>query len=124
MKKIFIYIVLASFIIQSCSQLVVLTSFYINRDYIAENFCINRFDAITLCEGQCFLDKELKQNEQKQEKHYPDFKLNEIMLFKTTFISFVFSEIAIFQKKTFLPNYGSFLSDDFVFLVFHPPRKV
>ncbi len=33
--------------------------FHLNRDYIAENYCVNKEEPITLCYGQCFLTKGL-----------------------------------------------------------------
>ena len=33
--------------------------FYTNRDYIAENLCINRSDPMTLCGGTCYLAEKL-----------------------------------------------------------------
>lgn len=66
--------------IQTYHQTWILASFYINRDYIAQNICINRFDAIPLCKGSCVLEKELKKNEDQQQK-LPELKIKEIQLF-------------------------------------------
>ena len=33
------------------------TYFQLNRDFIAENYCVNKERPITLCYGQCFLNK-------------------------------------------------------------------
>lgn len=40
-------------------KLGVITYFQLNRDYIAEVLCINKEKPITMCYGQCFLDKNL-----------------------------------------------------------------
>lgn len=45
--------------LQCFYQLGVLTYFQINRDYIAEVLCINKEKPITMCNGQCFLDRTL-----------------------------------------------------------------
>ena len=45
-----------------------MASFYIQQDYIAQNLCINRFDAIPVCKGQCYLKKQLKTNENQEKK--------------------------------------------------------
>lgn len=68
MKKVVVYFLLFIFTIQSTKSLWIITSFQINREYIASNLCINRFDKIPTCKGQCFLTKELnkEQNENKR----------------------------------------------------------
>ena len=68
MKKVIVIFLLFIFTIQTTKSLWIITSFQINRDYIASNLCINRFDKIPTCKGQCFLTKELnkEQNENKR----------------------------------------------------------
>lgn len=67
MKRILVFLLLLIFIIQITKSLWIVTSFHVNRDYIAENICINRFDKIPTCKGQCFLNTELSK-EQKENK--------------------------------------------------------
>jgi hypothetical protein len=45
--------------LQCFYQLGVITYFHLNREYIAEVLCINKEKPITLCHGQCFLDRNL-----------------------------------------------------------------
>lgn len=40
----------------------------INRDYIAENLCVNRDKPMLNCNGQCYLAKKLKAAEEKERK--------------------------------------------------------
>lgn len=40
-------------------KLGVITYFDLNREYIAEVLCINKEKPVTICHGQCFLDKNL-----------------------------------------------------------------
>lgn len=65
---------------QSTSQLWITVAFNINRDYIAANLCINRFDAMPLCKGSCFLEEQLNKDQQQQQK-LPDLKIKEINLY-------------------------------------------
>ncbi|PBQ30420.1 hypothetical protein CNR22_01115 [Sphingobacteriaceae bacterium] len=64
---------------QSVSTFFIITSFYLNRSYISQNICVNRFDAVQLCKGSCYLDKQLKAKEKEQQK-FPDLKQKEINL--------------------------------------------
>lgn len=65
---------------QALSSLIILAAFHLNRDYISDNLCINRFDAIPLCKGSCYLEKQLSDNEQQQQDQH-DLKLKETSLF-------------------------------------------
>ena len=38
----------------------VITYFQLNRDYIVEVLCVNKEKPITMCHGQCFLDRSLE----------------------------------------------------------------
>ncbi len=59
MKK-FIGILLIFLILASALRdLITFAGFKANQDYIAENLCINRFDAIPMCQGKCFLQSEI-----------------------------------------------------------------
>ncbi len=44
---------------QCIFKLTIITYFETNRDYIAEVLCINKEKKITVCYGQCFLDRNL-----------------------------------------------------------------
>lgn len=67
MKKGVVFFLLFIFTIQSTKSLWIVTSFKINEAYIAANLCINRFDKIPTCKGQCFINNELNK-EQKENK--------------------------------------------------------
>lgn len=100
-----------------------MTSFYINRDYIAENLCVNRFEAIPVCKGQCFLDEKLKENENKQEQRLPDLKQNQIQLFQPVdFFSFDLQTDIIFKEMTYGVLDQHFNTSEFTLSIFQPPQ--
>lgn len=80
LKKIVLISLLGAFLLQALSSLIILAAFHLNRDYISDNLCINRFDAIPLCKGSCYLEKQLSENEQQQQDQ-PELKLKEVSLF-------------------------------------------
>jgi hypothetical protein len=121
MKRAFAIFFLIVFVFQSTSTVWILASFYAQRDYISKNLCINRFDAIPVCKGQCYLNKQLKENE-KKEQNLPDLKQKEIQLFCQNDFSFEF-EKAIIQDRLNEPIHKeNFLSSEFLFSFFHPPQ--
>ena len=100
-----------------------MASFYVQRDYISKNLCINRFDAIPVCKGQCYLTKQLKENE-KKEQNLPNLKQKEIQLFFHNDISFEIHK-TIFEESQNISFYkNNFLSSEYLFSVFHPPQNV
>ncbi|SEW40568.1 hypothetical protein [Chitinophaga arvensicola] len=80
MKRIISIWLLGIMLLQGTGNCWIVGAFYLNRDYIASQLCINRFDLIPVCKGSCFLDRKINENEKRQEKT-PDIKLKEITLF-------------------------------------------
>ncbi len=122
MKKIVLYFLLMSFVFQSTSNLWIISSFYINQDYIAKNLCVNRFDKIPVCYGKCVLAKKLKENE-KQEQKIPNIKEKEIQLY------FYSQEPIAFNQKSTVENTKAIIikkdctiKNTFLYSIFHPPK--
>ena len=122
MKKILIHILLLTFVFQSTCNFWIIISFYANREYISENICINRFDKMPICKGQCFLNEKLLDN-QKQEQKLPDLKGKEIQLFCNTFDDPSAKLLVFFQeypKPAILPDFT--LIRKHSTSIFHPPK--
>lgn len=110
------------FLFKATSSLWICVSFYANRDYISKNICINRFDLIPICEGQCYLNSQLKKND-KQEQKLPELKQKETQLFYLEQqLQTRENGIRIIDSN---PNffYYSDYSDVFVMNVFQPPQR-
>lgn len=124
MKKILIHIMLFAFVFQSTCNFWIIISFYANQDYIAENLCVNRFDKIPVCKGQCFLANQLKEV-QKQEQKLPDLKGKEIQLFCAV-TDYNYTRLPIFfqeyPKPAIVPDFG--LIKKHTSSIFHPPKLV
>jgi len=74
-------------LLQTGSALLIMTAFYANRDYIAQNLCENRTRPELHCNGQCVLMKKLKKEQEREAKH-PELKLKEVqfLLAEQTFL--------------------------------------
>lgn len=112
---------MAAFFIQSTSQLWILAAFKINQRYIAANLCVNRFEAIPVCKGSCYLEEQLNKNQEQQQK-LPDLKNKEINLFcqdiqHTPTVQVGHSGDAI----TFSPPHSGFVASGHLHSVFRPP---
>lgn len=100
-----------------------LASFYIQRDYIAANFCVNRYEPVSTCDGKCFLMQQLQENEEK-ERSLPDLEQKEIQLF-------VQQQIVLQQGKSVQSGSArklifqeSLISSTFFSAIFHPPAHI
>ena len=67
-KHIYIFTVLAAFVLQLGSRLYVLVDFKLNQDFIAENLCEKKDEPESCCEGSCQLSKELNKIEESEEQ--------------------------------------------------------
>jgi len=121
MKKLSSYILLLCFVLQSTAQVWIVTSFYIQRDYIANNLCENRFEPIPICQGHCYLTKQLKENE-KQEQKFPDIKLKEIMLYIQSVSSFQSRIIITKLTDKVLVFDENSTPLEVITSIFHPPQ--
>src|SRR4051812_12457398 len=121
MKKMAAILLIAALLVQCTSQLWIMVAFKINQDYIAANLCINRFDAIPVCKGSCFLEDQLNQD-QKQQQKFPDLKTREITLFcQGNSIEFVTQTMLPKDNVSYACYKISFISSDYLRSVFRPP---
>lgn len=115
---------IAAFLLQCTSQLWIIAAFKWNQDYIAANLCINRFDAIPLCKGSCFLEDQLNKDRQQQEK-LPDLKTKELNLFCRHNAVLSAPGVPVENKVV---KYPFSLVDDirppYTASIFHPPSAV
>ena len=61
---------------QCIFKLTIITYFQANRDYIAEVLCVNKEKPMTMCMGQCFLDRNLSLADDETPKQAPAAKLS------------------------------------------------
>jgi hypothetical protein len=121
LKKIAAILLIAGFLVQSTSQLFILAVFKINQKYISENLCINRFDAIPICKGSCFLENKLVQNEQRQQK-LPDLSVKNSTLFCQAFPIACIKVGTNLSQAIMYPTLNTgFISSNFLQSVFRPP---
>lgn len=121
MKKITSIALVLILSAQCFYQLGVITYFHLNKDYIAEVLCINKEKPITMCHGQCFLNKNLDITDDAgaDKGTLPAGK-------KIDFPTFLISEIgyslnALEQQGFGYAVYLSSISSEYSSRPFHPP---
>ena len=120
MKRFVAILCLFVIMFQSMSTLCIYTAFALNRNYISENICINRFDSLPVCKGQCYLSDKLKENE-KQEKKFPDLKQKEIPLFCEEKNLLNAPSLLSAQTDIIPNNAADFIISGYAASIFHPP---
>lgn len=125
MKKQLLLLLLLSFIYQNTSSFWILTSFYINQAYIVENICINRFDAIPMCYGSCYLQSELSEDSDKK-MDLPQLKMKEIQpLFSQSMVYEAYEVRPILlENKPYPSDVNTLEVTAFIYSVFQPPEWV
>lgn len=119
LKKILPIVLFAAILLQSTSRLWVLGSFYMNREYISAELCVNRFDNIPLCKGQCFLTQELTKQE-KQEKDLPDLVQKEMQVLCKEFPNLELVD-AVTEKNKPSCHIQVIKTSNYPSSIFHPP---
>lgn len=119
-KKIFSFLLLAAFAVQSFNNTFIVFSFYINQKKIAATLCENRYRPMLHCDGKCVLAKKIKQEESKNNQN-PERKLenkNEVISSKS-FFAFIIS-ISASSGRQYL-HYTEHEINGTPASIFHPP---
>jgi hypothetical protein len=67
-----IVLLIGAILVQSLSQAVLVLHYGLNKDYIIEQFCVNKAKPEMKCNGKCHLNKTLKENT-NDERQVPKF---------------------------------------------------
>jgi hypothetical protein len=73
-KKIIAIFLLLGIVTNSFNQLLLFSSYSINKEYISAVLCSNKDKPHLHCEGKCFLDIKLKELEQKNKQQQDNLK--------------------------------------------------
>lgn len=120
MRKVLSILLILALLIQSTGYLCIIGMFKLNQDYIAKNLCINRFDAIPICMGSCYLEDQLNSKDQQQQ-NAPDFKNAEAFFYCEQLMNKeVFPQMM--AEATQYPGYSDYyIPSGYIHAVFHPP---
>lgn len=95
MKKMLLYFLTLTLLVQASWGYVILGAFYVNKDYIAKYLCENRDKPQLHCNGNCVLMKKIKKAQEK-EKQNPTAKLKaEVYDFVDSYALFSFTPASI-----------------------------
>lgn len=119
MKYLFYLLVAASVLLQGFSKTFLVLNYEMNKNSIAEKYCVNKNKPQIHCQGKCHLVKQMKEEDEKESLPQSRTEKYEVQLFLESeeySIAFLPASLRLFtsykEKKTITQ----------VFSVFHPPR--
>lgn len=123
MKRIFSILLISIVMIQCFSKMAIVSYYYINMDYIANQLCVNKKNPNMQCKGKCYLTKKLKAQKQVESKMASELNnLQDFILFYSNAEIFIptFSTQSTHISHKFSYN-EVFIKDNF-HCIFQPPK--
>ncbi len=122
-KLIFIHLFLNLYLLVLIQPAIPILEYFVNYNYIVEELCENRDNPILTCNGKCYLEKQVKKQNNLDHKHDspipPEVDLEKFITLKTK--SFVYQvDFDVNIKKT--PSFYLLLEEDtFITSILKPP---
>lgn len=107
-------------LLQIFSKLIIYTNYEINKKYITKEFCENKGNVKMHCNGKCYLMKQMKKEEKRENIPTNNIKEKyEIQIFSESGFSFdLVSPFTIIEHNIF---YVISNSSSHLLAIFHPP---
>ena len=124
MRNALVYILLVATLLPTVSPWGTIAYYHVNKDYIARVLCENRDKPQLHCDGQCYLAKKLKTQQDKQDKETTERVQNTplLQLFCQTNLPFQFSTSAVDLPVVSRPDYLLSAYAAPCFGLLHPPQ--
>lgn len=116
-----IFSLIAVLLIQTLSTSLIVTTFEINRDTITDLFCVNKDQPEMHCEGECFLEKQIRADRKSHEntpKTTPEFFSLIFTLSENTILTPALLRVKTEQHFNYLQKEYQ----EFPPAIFHPPK--
>lgn len=95
--------------------------FKLNQDFIAKVLCINRDKPITTCNGQCYLNRQLKKQQEKEKT--PQHQTTKKQTYETfCLVLFDFRGLTFADISVQFPDYQLSFTSPYLSSFFHPPQ--
>ncbi|HEU0111093.1 MAG TPA: hypothetical protein VFQ73_09470 [Flavisolibacter sp.] len=122
MKILVVSLFSALILVQSFSKWLIVLDYTINKEFIAENLCINKEKSKLACKGKCQLAKQLA-SEENQNSSSPGnpgkIKLPEVLYTTDWNSDFVFKKIPPITNSTIYVSGAE--KPGYIHSIFHPP---
>ena len=122
MKKLLAIALSVLILSSSFKDLVAIAGFYMNQSFIEKFLCVNRNNENSECHGKCYLNKTLRQAEEKEKRNPVEKKeLSSLSVFLDfpEILTDFFTSKEMYSRITFQ---DSFYTSNFQYEIFHPPQ--
>ncbi|WP_288428109.1 hypothetical protein [uncultured Spirosoma sp.] len=125
MRSLLVYLLLFAVLLPGISPWGTIAYYNLNRDYIARVLCENRDRPELHCDGQCYLAKKLKAQQDRQDKETSERVRNTpvVQLFCEAGTSFSFAPLTVLTDATGLFTYKRSVATYLVDELLRPPRR-
>ncbi|SOE22519.1 hypothetical protein SAMN06298216_2946 [Spirosomataceae bacterium TFI 002] len=128
-KKIGVILVVSLVVVKSLIAPILFVKYQFTKDFIVENFCINKDKPELHCDGQCYLALQIKAVEEQDGKEAQSEFLSYLLSFQVVLNSSnsIFqntSEMFYFLAKSESSYANPFHSQSLHIEVFHPPKVI
>lgn len=103
--------------------MVIRLNFEVNRDRLAELFCVNKDQPMTMCYGSCYLNDQLKKEAEKKSSE-KNTMTEQIQLDKSPNTLSIKVYNPDIENKQFHPYFSNIYKFLFEFNITHPPSLV
>jgi hypothetical protein len=124
MKNAIVYLLLIATLLPAISPWGTIAYYHANKDYIARVLCENRDRPELHCDGQCYLAKQLKAQQDKQDKETTERVQNTpiVQLFCEASQPFLFRAVGSAWSSVDFPDYSFPAYTTSLKGPFHPPQ--
>lgn len=124
MRTLVLYILLFATLLPTLSQWGTIAYYQVNKDYIARVLCENRGKPRLHCDGQCYLAKRLKAQQDRQDKETTQRVQNSpvLQLFCEDHLAFAFDPEWILLQSADCIDYQVSAYQSPLMSLFRPPR--
>ncbi|RYF64966.1 MAG: hypothetical protein EOO39_25710 [Cytophagaceae bacterium] len=124
MRTVIIYFLLIATLLPTVSQWGTIAYYHVNKAYIARVLCENRDKPQLHCDGQCYLAKQLKAQQDRQDKETTErvqntpvlqlfYQANLPFLFRLAWVLLLPAQVFVYHEA----SYGATLTS-----LFRPPK--
>jgi len=113
---------LAAIMLQVLGKFMVLVDYSLNKNYIANVLCVNKNKPKMHCNGKCYLKKQLKKEETKEQSPVNPLKeIKDIQLYLSNNSSLNPLNSIVYKTEASTFHYSFHFSTQHLKAVFHPP---
>ncbi|MEM1320711.1 MAG: hypothetical protein AAGG75_10675 [Bacteroidota bacterium] len=124
LKRLTAILLMLLFLSAGFRDLLTFAHYYLYQDYIANTWCVNKFDLEEMCRGKCYLGQQLEISKEQQGAHFFFSQLIdhlELNLLCTDGLDSLSAAVALLHKSHLGTHETLYLSNH-LFEIFHPPQ--